>query len=163
MLFTFEWTCLAFLDLEMIVVSTEMIVAWALICMHRPMSNHVWSFCKEWCTSFQSPLKVLGCSELSSLSHSARRHKFAITRLMFKLSFRMLWTDPNEISSMLISSHMLLLLFSWTYYFTQPVCFAHRQMPWAFSIFSRDYATCKLRKPCNNLCISHFILPRAYF
>ena len=74
-------------------------------------------------------------------SHPVGSHVVAIWCL-FRLSFRMLWIDPNEISSRLAISWVLtsVLEKQFLHFSHHVLCFAHQWMPWV-GFFNKGYTT----------------------
>jgi hypothetical protein len=82
---------------------------------------------------------------------------------MFRFSYKMFWSDTNEIPSLYTTSQIL--LFPWTRSFIQPTvsCVAYWWMYGAFSISNKGNPASELVKPLKNLCALHCLRRKSYF
>lgn len=81
----------------------------------------------------------------------------AATWNMFRLSFKILWNDPNEIAK---TSKVVSILFPRS-------CFTQTTLSITFfvdvlSIFNRGHIAFEIDKPLKNLCSSHCLLSKSY-
>jgi hypothetical protein len=101
-------------------------------------------------------------TQLSCSSLGRQDKNLAAIQCIFKLSFKMLRTDPNEIPNMLATSQIVVLLLQGTFPSLHPyiLCFSQKSMSQAFGIFSRDHATFEHRNPFKNFFSSQCVLSK---
>lgn len=107
---------------------------------------------KEFWICLKPVLKVLACVDMIFLwLHTLQvGHEYDGNPAYVWIVIQNVWTDPLEISDMLATSLIVILLFS-------------RTKSWAYGIFSWVHTTFDLGKPLKNFRSSHCLLSKSCF
>ena len=155
------------LGVDMTSSCIQMTVAWLLGCTCTPLSQHLW-LSLEWTVSLSSitwrswhMLTRFSCPLVS------RQGSNLVTVWnIFRLPFKVYWTDPNKFPNTLTTSQIdIPSVFEDTVLHLIQIfmCFPLWQMSRVFSISHRHQIAFQLGKQWKHFCPSHCLLSKTYF